>query len=124
VTYGAYRVRVRLEAVSDALRREVSEFGIKVVVIEPGRPDRIAERAFATADRLSAGIPRPTPTLWRSRRGDLSTSSSHMKRGMRRHAAKYRKGPPRFDTHRSLGRDAAILVRLAAYIDRLLDASA
>src|ERR1700731_4516294 len=57
-TYGAYAgSKFALEAVSDALRREVTEFGIKVVVIEPGAVQtEIAERGFATADRLGAAM--------------------------------------------------------------------
>src|ERR1700732_715946 len=36
-TYGAYAgSKFALEAVSDSLRREVAQFGVKVVVIEPG----------------------------------------------------------------------------------------
>ena len=50
-TYGPYAgTKFALEAVSDALRREVAEFGVKVVVIEPGAVQtEIAERGFAAA---------------------------------------------------------------------------
>ncbi|MBD8507135.1 SDR family oxidoreductase [Hoyosella sp. G463] len=69
-----------LEAISDAARREVATFGIKVVLIEPGSygtgvwstamaqlPDRESSAyrdAYALADRVeeqSTGYPAPTP---------------------------------------------------------------
>ena len=48
-TYGPYAgSKFALEAVSDVLRREVAEFGIKVVVVEPGAVQTvIAERALS-----------------------------------------------------------------------------
>ena len=128
-TYGAYAgSKFALEAVSDALRREVTEFGIKVVVIEPGAVQtEIAERGLATADRLSASM---TPAQ-HQRYGDLTAAisaqaRSHLKTGVAaEHAAKViakaaTASRPR--TRYSIGRDAAILVRLARVIsDRLLD---
>ena len=57
-TYGPYAgTKFALEAVSDALRREVTELGVKVVVIEPGAVQtEMGERGLATTDRLSAGM--------------------------------------------------------------------
>jgi short-subunit dehydrogenase len=128
-TYGPYAgTKFALEAVSDALRREVSEFGVKVVVIEPGAVrTEIAERGFAAADRLSASM---TPAELQ-RYGDLTAAisaqtRSHMNTGV---AAEYAAkvianaataSRPR--TRYAVGRDAAIIVRLARVTpDRLLD---
>ena len=68
-SYGAYAgSKFALEAVSDALRREAADFGVKVVVIDPGavitemtgRLVIAAERTTSTtftADSLSADEP-------------------------------------------------------------------
>jgi NAD(P)-dependent dehydrogenase (short-subunit alcohol dehydrogenase family) len=128
-TYGPYAgTKFALEAVSDALRREVAELGIKVVVIEPGAVQtEMGERGLATTDRLSAGM---TPAQLQ-RYGDLTAAisaqaRSHLKTGVTaEHAAKViakaaTASRPR--TRYAVGRDAAILVRLARVIsDRLLD---
>jgi NAD(P)-dependent dehydrogenase (short-subunit alcohol dehydrogenase family) len=128
-TYGPYAgTKFALEAVSDSLRREVSEFGVKVVVIEPGAvKTEIAERGFAAADRLTAGM---TPAQL-ERYGDLTAAisaqtRSHMKTGVAaEHAAKViskaaTASRPR--TRYAIGREAAIGVRLARVAsDRLLD---
>jgi NAD(P)-dependent dehydrogenase (short-subunit alcohol dehydrogenase family) len=128
-TYGPYAgSKFALEAVSDALRREVSEFGIKVVVIEPGAVQtEIAERGFVTAERLSAGM---TPAQLQ-RYGPLTAAisaqtRSHLKTGVAaEHAAEViakaaTASRPR--TRYAVGRDAAIIVRLARVMsDRLLD---
>ncbi|MEA2484570.1 MAG: hypothetical protein QOC55_2517, partial [Thermoleophilaceae bacterium] len=57
-TYGAYAgSKFALEAVSDALRREVGTAGIKVVVVEPGAVrTEIAERGIATSEQLTANM--------------------------------------------------------------------
>ena len=50
-------VRIRLGAVSDALRREVDAAGIKVVVVEPGAvKTEIAERGITTSEALLADM--------------------------------------------------------------------
>ncbi len=128
-TYGPYAgAKFALEAVSDSLRREVSEFGVKVVVIEPGAvKTEIAERGFAAADRLNASM---TPAQLQ-RYGALTAAisaqtRSHMKTGVpTERAAKViakaaTAARPR--TRYTIGRDAAILVRLARVLsDRLVD---
>ena len=91
-TYGPYAgTKFALEAVSDALRREVAELGIKVVVIEPGAVQtEMGERGVATTDRLSASM---TPAQLQ-RYGDLTAAisaqaRSHLKTGVTvEHAAK------------------------------------
>ena len=128
-TYGPYAgSKFALEAVSDALRREVAEFGIKVVVVEPGAVQtEIADRGFAAADRLSAVV---TPAQLQ-RYGALTAAisaqtRSHLGTGVAaEHAAKViakAATAPRPRTRYVVGRDAAIIVRLARVMpDRLLD---
>jgi short-subunit dehydrogenase len=128
-TYGAYAgSKFALEAVSDSLRREVTALGVKVVVVEPGAVQtEMAERGVATADRLSASM---TPAQLQ-RYGDLTAAISAQAQSFTKtavaaeHAAKViakaaTASRPR--TRYTIGRDAAILVRLARVIsDRLLD---
>ena len=128
-TYGPYAgTKFALEAVSDALRREVAELGIKVVVIEPGAVQtEMGERGLATTDRLSASM---TPAQLQ-RYGDLTAAisaqaRSHLKTGVTvEHAAKViakAATASRPHTRYAVGRDAAILVGLTrATPDRLLD---
>ena len=58
-TFGAYAgSKFAMEAVSDALRREVDAAGIKVVVVEPGAvKTEIAERGITTSEALLADMP-------------------------------------------------------------------
>jgi NAD(P)-dependent dehydrogenase (short-subunit alcohol dehydrogenase family) len=128
-TYGAYAgSKFALEAVSDSLRREVSGLGVKVVVVEPGAvKTEMLERGVANADRLKAGM--AIDQL--ERYGDLVAAISEQARSfgedgvsaesaakvIARAAAASR---PR--TRYTIGRDAAILVRLARVLsDRFLD---
>uniref|UniRef100_UPI0006DCA63F SDR family NAD(P)-dependent oxidoreductase n=2 Tax=unclassified Mycobacterium TaxID=2642494 RepID=UPI0006DCA63F len=57
-TYGAYAgSKFALEAVSDALRREIGHLGVRVVVVEPGAvKTEMAERGIATAEALMADM--------------------------------------------------------------------
>ena len=128
-TYGAYAAsKFALEAVSDSLRREVAALGVKVVVIEPGAvKTEMAERGVATADRLNANM----TTAQLQRYGDLTQAISAQARSFTRigvpaeDAAKVIAAAataPRPRTRYAIGRDAAILVRLARVMsDRLLD---
>ncbi|SOX52884.1 KR domain-containing protein [Mycobacterium ahvazicum] len=128
-TYGAYAgSKFALEAVSDALRREIAELGIKVVVVEPGAvKTEMAERGIATAEELQANM---TDTQL-ARYGDLAAAVTAQARSFGEvgvsagHAAKViakaaTASRPR--TRYTIGRDAAILVRVSRVVsDRVLD---
>ncbi|OBI77897.1 SDR family oxidoreductase [Mycobacterium asiaticum] len=128
-TYGAYAgSKFALEAASDALRREVSGLGVKVVVIEPGAvKTKMPERGIATSEVLQAEM----TTEQLSRYGDLieavtAQAHSFTEVGVpAEHAAKViakaaTASRPR--TRYTVGRDAAILVRVSRLVaDRVLD---
>ena len=128
-TYGAYAgSKFALEAVSDALRREVAKLGIKVVVIEPGAvKTEMVERGLVTADRLKAAM----TASQLDRYGDLTEAVAAQAESFTEigvsaeHAAKViakaaTASHPR--TRYTIGRDAAILLRVARVVpDRILD---
>jgi len=128
-TYGAYAgAKFALEAVSDSLRREVAPLGVQVVVIEPGGVrTEIATRGVATANDLAA---RMTPEQ-HERYGHLvqaintlmatGTASGLTADAAARVIAKVvTTRRPR--TRYTIGRDAALLVRLTRILsDRTLD---
>ena len=128
-TYGPYgSAKFALEAVSDALRREVEPLGVKVVVIEPGavttdmlgrvagagervisemNPEqrgRYAGLMLAVISQAQAAIPKGVPA---EEAGRVIADAISSKR-------------PR--TRYTVGRDAAIVVRLTRFLsDRRLD---
>ena len=131
-TYGAYAgAKFALEAVSDSLRREVAQLGVKVIIIEPGAViTEMARRGVATADRLAADM-----TAEQHERYDrLINAITNQARGFARdgvpaaNAARIiadaiTSKEPR--TRYTIGRDAAIITRLARlapdrFLDRLL----
>lgn len=128
-TYGAYAgSKFALEAVSDALRREVGTAGIKVVVVEPGAvKTEIAERGIATSEVLMANM----TAAQLARYGKvldavMAQARSFNETGVSADAAAsviakaVTASRPR--TRYTIGRDAAILLRISRFIsDRTLD---
>lgn len=128
-TYGAYAgSKFAMEAVSDALRREVAALGIKVVVVEPGAvKTEIAERGVATARELQASMTadqlerygelNAAVTAQALSFNEVGVPAEHAARVIAKAATATR---PR--TRYTVGRDAAILVRVNRFVsDRLLD---
>jgi len=129
--YGAYAgTKFALEAVSDALRREVAGFGVKVVVIEPGAvTTEMTGRLVVASERVISGM----SAEQRDRYGALMQAVIAQSQTFTREGA----GLPaeevgrviadaivseRPRTRYTVGRDAAIIVRLARFVsDRMLD---
>ncbi|PPF45408.1 dehydrogenase [Pseudoclavibacter sp. AY1F1] len=128
-TYGAYSgSKYALEAVSDSLRRELAPHGVKVVIVEPGavRTEMVG-RGGATAKTLIANM---TPDQARRygglMRAILAQSEGFLKDGVDAAVAgriiATAATTLRPKTRYTIGRDAAILTRLARILpDRALD---
>ena len=66
---GAYSAsKIAMEALTDALRRELQPWGIPVLTVEPGVIETpIWEKSFAEADKLEAGLPIHAKRLYSER---------------------------------------------------------
>jgi NAD(P)-dependent dehydrogenase (short-subunit alcohol dehydrogenase family) len=128
-TYGPYAgSKFALEAVSDALRREVEPLGVKVIVVEPGAvTTEMSGRVVVTAERITSGM----TTEQRGRYAALmhsiiSQAQTYIRKGLpaeeagRVIADAITSKRPR--TRYTVGRDAAMILCLARCLsDRMLD---
>ena len=128
-SFGAYSgAKYAMDAVSDALRREVASLGVKVVMVTPGAvKTSLTERGLEEADRAAAAMTEQQ----RSRYGPLLRAYRETVQGWARDGAEpaavaavvetaITAGRPR--TRYTVGRDAGFMVPVSRLVpDRLLD---
>ena len=128
-TYGPYAAsKFALEAVSDSLRREVEPLGVKVIVVEPGAVTTdMLGRVAVTGERITGAMTTEQRGRYASlMRSIISQAQAAIPKGVpaedagRVIANAITSKRPR--TRYTVGRDAAIIVRLVRCLsDRMLD---
>lgn len=129
--YGPYAgTKFALEAVSDALRREVAAFGVKVVVIEPGAvTTEMTGRLVIASERITGGMSAEQHGRYDAlMQAVIAQARTLTREGAGRPAEEVGRViadaiiSERPRTRYTVGRDAAIGVRLARFVsDRMLD---
>lgn len=128
-TFGAYAAsKFAMEAVSDALRREVGRLGVPVIVIEPGTvATAIWSKGLTTAQELVAGMSAEQHIRYSDLVAAVRKQAERLERGgvdpaeAARTIAKVIE-IPRPRARYPVGRDAKLMVRMARLLpDRVLD---